>query len=105
MYVKVRAGGADVSLEEPDDCTRFSVVVEGAGDAPSVGAALEARGAGRMAEDDHAWIDTRWVTQAATGRVGDGWPQRFAAMLEYARTNGWLDDEGSSIRAHVEAAP
>ena len=26
----------------------------------------------------------------------------FAAMLDYARSKGWLSDDGASIRAHVE---
>jgi hypothetical protein len=34
--------------------------------------------------------------------VGDGWPARFAAMLDFARDKGWLSSDGEAIRAHVE---
>jgi hypothetical protein len=38
----------------------------------------------------------------ARGRVGDDWTARFDAMLDYARTKGWIDDTNNAIQAHVE---
>jgi hypothetical protein len=42
---------------------------------------------------------------AAAGSVGADWPERFAAMLGYARGKGWLDEAGTHIRAHVVRGP
>ncbi len=38
----------------------------------------------------------------AAGRVGDDWADRFAGMLTYARGQGWIDDTGNAIQAHIE---
>ena len=42
------------------------------------------------------------VRRLAAGSVGATWEDDFAAMLDYARSKGWLSDDGASIRAHVE---
>jgi len=34
--------------------------------------------------------------------VGEGWESDLLAMLDYARSRGWLTVDGQSIRAHVE---
>jgi hypothetical protein len=84
-----------VVLEEPEDCTAFSVRARG-----RVGAALEAAGVGRM-DGDEALIEVDAVRRLAAGRVGPDWEADFAAMLDFAATKGWMSDEGRSIRAHV----
>ena len=35
------------------------------------------------------------------GRVGAGWDQDFTGMLGYARSKGWLNEQGDAIAAHV----
>jgi len=103
MYILITAAqeqGA-VSLEEPDDCRRFQLTIHGL----SAGAAarmLEAEGVGRLAEEDTAWIDIAALRRLAAGRVGADWPQRFAAMIDYARRKGWLSADGQSVRGHIE---
>jgi hypothetical protein len=98
--VIVRIDSTDVRLDEPDDCTRFHVQVgEGVDD---VGARLSAASAGTMADDDHAWVHVAAVRRLATGHVAEDWSTRFDAMLAYARSKGWLDADGSAIRAHLE---
>ena len=103
MYVQIDIGPERpvVSLEEPDDCTRFHLAVVGGRDLGRVFGALVDAAAGRL-EDDHALITIDAVRRMAAGRVEDDWPARFDAMLEYARTKGWIDDTGNAIQAHVE---
>jgi hypothetical protein len=38
----------------------------------------------------------------AAGRVGPGWPDDLAKMVDYAAGNGWTDEDGSRVRAHIE---
>jgi len=110
MYVQVDLAPTPpvVTLEEPDDVQRFHVSVVG-GDraAPDslamVYAALVDAAAGRL-EGDDAWIAVDAVRRMAHGRVGPGWDADLDGMLGYARTKGWLDENGYAIRAHVEWA-
>jgi len=90
-----------VSLEEPDDCTRFHLAVVGGRDIGRVFGALVDAAAGRL-EDDHALITIDAVRRMAAGRVADDWDVRFDAMLDYARTKGWIDETNNAIQAHVE---
>jgi len=90
-----------VSLEEPDDCTRFHLAVVGGRDIGRVFGALVDAAAGRL-EDDHAMITIDAVRRMAAGRVADDWDVRLDAMLDYARTKGWIDETNNAIQAHVE---
>ena len=99
----VRLEPDDVRLDDPDDVGRFSVAVgEGVVDP---GALLAARHAGGPAEEaDHVWVRVDAVRGLARGRVAEGWDERFDGMVAYARTKGWLDEAGTSIKAHLEPA-
>jgi hypothetical protein len=90
-----------VTLEEPDDCTRFHLAVVGGRDVGRVFGALVDAAAGRL-EGDHALITIDSVRRMAAGRVADDWAGRFDAMLDYARTKGWVDETNNAIQAHVE---
>jgi hypothetical protein len=97
--VDLQAEPPAVALEDPEDCTAFSVRARG--DRTALGGALEAAGVGRM-DGDEALVEVDAVRRLAAGRVGEAWEGDFAAMLDYAATKGWIADEGRSIRAHVE---
>lgn len=91
--------GDDVELVDAEDCKAFHVEVRGDAD---VAVALDESGAGTLAEDgEHALIEIGWVRQAAVG-VGPQWEQEFEGMLDYARGQGWIDEDASSIVAHLE---
>lgn len=96
-----------VSLEEPEDTSRFHVAVQGgasgADEALVFGALVDAA-AGRL-EGDDAWITVDAVRRMAAGRVGPSWDDGLARMLDYARRKGWLDERAHAIRAHVEWSP
>lgn len=91
-----------VIVEDPDDCTRFSVAVPGL----SVDRAAElltAAVAGSAAEPpEHVFVRVEAVRNAVKGDVGPDWTARFDGMLSYAGSRGWLSDDGASILAHVE---
>jgi hypothetical protein len=97
VIVRVEGGGVD--LVDAEDTKGFHVEVVGGAD---VAAALQEAGAGTLAPDgEHAHVDIGWVRQNATA-VGPDWNQQFDAMLDYARTKGWIEEGTSSIVAHLE---
>jgi hypothetical protein len=97
--VKVVVNDDAVELVDADDTKGFHVEVRGDAD---VAAVLDTSGAGALAPDgEHAHIDIGWVRQHATA-VGPDWNQQFDAMLDYARTKGWIEEGTSSIVAHLE---
>ena len=87
-----------VSLEEPSDCRSFDVVVHGSGDDEALERAAAFGGAATL------WTGgtVAAVRRLAAGSVGEGWESDLLAMLDYARSRGWLTEDGQSIRAHVE---
>ena len=93
-----------VALADPADCARFHVEVHGgdADDAGALDAALRAHGAGSAVGATGADIAVDAVRRMASEGVGPSWEDDFSAMLSYARTKGWLSDDGALIRAHVE---
>jgi hypothetical protein len=99
--VIVRIEGGDVDLVDAEDTLGFHVEVRGDVD---VAAALTDAGAGTLADDgEHAHIGIGWVRQQAVG-VDPDWNQQFDAMLDHARTKGWIEEGSSSIVAHLEHA-
>jgi hypothetical protein len=38
----------------------------------------------------------------AAGRVGPHWEQDLDRMIAYADRKGWLGDDGTRVRAHLE---
>ena len=101
VQVDVNVQPPVVTLEEPDDCTRFHLAVVGGSDLARVFGALVDGAAGRL-EGDHALVTIDAVRRMAAGRVGDDWDDRFAGMLGHAKSKGWIDDSGNAIQAHIE---
>jgi hypothetical protein len=105
MYVLMTASdkAPTVSLEEPDDCSRFHVAIRDL--AKDVSArTLEDEGVGTL-EAQVAWIRIEALRKLAQGRVQPDWPQRFSDMLQYAERNGWLSEDRESVRGHCEWIP
>lgn len=72
-----------VELKEPEDFKAFKVVVR---------------------EAEHAWVSPERVAElAADAGASQTWGAEFAAMVDFARSKGWVRDDGA-IRAHVEQA-
>ncbi len=102
VVVDMTAAPASVALEEPADCGRFHVAVRGTGDAADLESALRGSAVGTVDGDGEALVDVAAVRRLAAGSVDETWETDFAAMLDYARSKGWLSEDGASIRAHVE---
>jgi hypothetical protein len=91
--------GADFArLLDPDDLSSFVVVLEGH-EAPGP-EALAAGGV--LGFGDHAWVRTEALRRLAGSVATPEWEESFAAMLDYARMRGWVDDDQGAVRGHVE---
>ncbi|MFN0027993.1 MAG: hypothetical protein ACKV2O_12570 [Acidimicrobiales bacterium] len=100
MIVRLSGPAAVPELVEPENCTQFHVEYGVAGAGPHE----VARELGRWADgatDDHVWIPVSVVRAAAEGRVGEDWDAAFSGMLGYAKSKGWLNEQGDAIAAHV----
>lgn len=101
--IVVVASSADgepaLTLDQADDCGSFHLEARGV-DAGGVAAALAKAGAGTLSGDD-AFIAPAVIERLAAGSGGADWTERFAAMLAYAETKGWLDADGA-VQAHIE---
>jgi hypothetical protein len=91
-----------VRLDEAGDFTGFHVAVAGGGPDDERLADLLAP-YGRL-DGDHAWIAVDAVVTLAGDEADDGWRAGFDGMVAYAREKGFLDERGTAVRAHLEAA-
>jgi hypothetical protein len=103
MYILLSSaqGKAAVTLEEPDDCTRFHVAIHGLSEG-AARQALAGEEVGTLEDHEAAWIEVTALRRLAEGRVQTDWPERFEGMLRYAGRKGWLNPDGSSVRGHCE---
>ncbi|MFC5060727.1 hypothetical protein [Actinomycetospora atypica] len=59
--------------------------------------------AGELLPDGaHVMIPIATLRRLAEGRVSEGWDAEFEKMISYAGTKGWLSDDGTAVRAHLE---
>ena len=101
VVVDLETTSAEVTLADPDDCTRFHVSVRGPGDEAGVDDALRSTGTGWL-HDGAAFVRVERVQELAAAQVPDDWRERFGSMLEFAAGKGWMSDDGQAIRAHLE---
>ncbi len=100
VAVDLSATPAAIALEAPDDFQGFHVAVRGGtpGD-PRLDEAVARFGRG---DGEHVFVDVAALRGLAGERAADpAWQASLEGMLGYARSKGWLDDEGA-IQAHVE---
>jgi len=91
--------GAKVSLRDPAEFTRFSVVLEGDGDLAEV---LRRSGLGRPAADgEHVVVDPVALRALAGPAADEHWDEGFAGMCAYAAGKGWVEPDGG-VLAHIE---
>ncbi|HEU5270783.1 MAG TPA: hypothetical protein VFU36_12725 [Jatrophihabitans sp.] len=100
VCVQNSTDGSDVTLLDADDFHHFSVRLAG----PGATEALPAHGIGRLINPAEAFVTVAAVRRLAGRDADASWNEGFAAMLRYAQSRGWLSDDGSEIRAHLESA-
>ena len=99
MLIVIDLAAARVSLEDPDEFTRFSVALEGPGDPAPV---LAASGIGRLRDDgEHVVVDPAALRALAGPAADEAWDEGFSGMCAYAAGKGWVEADGA-IQAHIE---
>lgn len=103
MYLRIDPASGELSLEEPDDFSRFHLEAPGNSSPKELAALLQRRQVGRPVEGDpdRVWISVDAVRHLAAGAVGEDWSSGFEGMLAYARSKGFLDEPGTHVRVHV----
>ena len=100
MYVKIDLAAGTADLAEPANFGQFHIIVPGGGAAESV-RVLGTDGA--PADDGHVWVSIAAVRRWAGPTADADWEAGFEKMLEYADSKGWVDDDRTHLRAHIEA--
>ena len=99
MRIVVDLPESRVHLTDPDDFSRFSVVVEGEGD---LGELVRQSGLGHLrADGEHVVVDPVSLRALAGPAADDAWEEGFAGMVAYAARKGWVEADGG-VLAHVE---
>ena len=96
--MELSLGADSARLLDAEDLSSFAVVLE---DDEEPGADALAAG-GVLGFGDHAWVRTDALRRLAGPLATPEWEQGLRAMLDYARTRGWVDDEQGAVRGHVE---
>jgi hypothetical protein len=99
MFVLVSGdgGSARATVEDAQNLKQLHAEIRGVDDGAAA-EALRTAGLGRI-DGDHAWLDTAALKTAGDG--SSGWTVDFYAMLAYAKTRGWTNDDESQVRAHI----
>ena len=96
--MELSLGAHSARLVDPEDLTRFAVVLEGGAD-PSAAALADG---GVLGLGDHAWVRTDALRRLAGPLATPEWEDGFTAMLADARSRGWVDDAQGAVRGHVD---
>ena len=90
-------GGATATVEDPQNLRQLRAEFRGVDDAAAAGA-LRAAGLGTI-DGDHVWLDSDALRAAGDG--SSGWTVDFYAMLAFAKTRGWTNEDSSKVQARI----
>jgi hypothetical protein len=91
-----------VTLEGPDDFTRFHVEVRGLAAWEEADAALGTAHVGHVADRECGFVSVDGLKRLAGPRADAAWSAELEKMLAYAKKKGWWDEASQSIGAHLE---
>jgi hypothetical protein len=101
MVIEVDLQKETARLTGAHDFTRFHLEVHGGRDPSRLDAVLLSTETGAVETPADAIVRVDAVRRMA-GDTDSRWEEDFVSMLDFARTSGWLIDDGSAIRAHIE---
>lgn len=101
MYLDIKTEG--VTLRLPDVTTDLYASYSQRLLPETIAGILAENDAGELLPDGaHVMIPVATLRRLAEGRVSEGWDAEFDKMISYAGTKGWLSDDGTAVRAHLE---
>lgn len=101
MHIDIATDGS-VTLDQPTEFTAFDI--RSADPSPSAVLAALGSGGSDAPEEGHVFVAVAAIRELAGAAADAGWEAGLAAMLAYARAQGWTDESGELIKAHIEAA-
>lgn len=101
MHFRISSGS--VELVDPDDVTAFHAVRPAGLGPDELAEIVREEDLGEVLPGGgHLLIPVDTVRRMAAGRVGPEWETNLDGMLAYAARKGWLSDDGTRVRAHLE---
>ena len=95
MYILVSTNG-DLSLQDGDNFTEFSIVDESDGLASTALAAIA-----EPAEENHFWLDANAVIELSARRNDQHWVDEFWEMLGKVEAYGYSNMTTQQVKAHL----
>jgi hypothetical protein len=89
---------ASPQLRDPRDFARLEVHLTGD---LAISALPGVAPIGQDARPSHVWLDVE--TLQSWGPSDDDWVSAFHVMIERAAAAGWVNPDGTAVRAHVVA--
>jgi hypothetical protein len=103
--VYFRISSDSVELAEPSDFKAFyAVCPPGLADGELIDIVRREDLGDVLPGGGHLMVPLETVRRLAEGRVGPDWPRGFDSMIAYAAGKGWLSEDGTRVRAHLESA-
>jgi hypothetical protein len=101
VFFRITADSAE--LLEPQDVTSFSATCPADLDDERLAGSVRRAGLGELlAGAGHLMVPVATIRRMAAGRVGPGWPEDLAKMVDYAAGKGWTSEDGTRVRAHID---
>ena len=101
MYFRIHS--ESVELVEPEDVTSFHAAQPAGLGQDQLAEIARQNDLGEILPDGaHLMVPLDTVRQMAAGRVSPNWEQNFDSMIAYAERKGWLSDDRTRVRAHLE---
>ena len=105
MYILVDLKIRKAELVDANDLHRFHVTAAHGESIEAVADVLGDQGLGHLdaaLDDDHVWINADAVRALGRPLTKAGWELEFDKMLKSSKKHGYLSDDGSHIKAHLE---
>jgi hypothetical protein len=101
MYIYISEISAE--LAEPQDVTKLAVVCPDHLKRDQIEARVRQQGLGELLPDGgHLMVSVDAIRWMASGRVGPGWRDDFAMMIDFAAGKGWTSEDRSQVLAHIK---
>jgi hypothetical protein len=98
MYVEITPADSAV-VKDPENLRELAVRAFGLAE-PDVAQALAAAGLGAV-DAGYAWLEVAQLRASGTAQPPQ-WAEEFDGMIAFAKSCGWISEDGRSVRAHID---
>ncbi len=98
MYLELDLSSGRRRLCQTEDFSRFHI--QASGDRHDVLRVLGSEA--RLGRTHHLWWSIESVRRLAPADRDSAWDERFAAMMAWAASQGWIDEAGTHVQVHIQ---